>query len=539
MSTPESFQVAGVDGCRGGWFVAVASAINKSSYEDSPCVLELKRFFVARTFAKVLAETDDCKLVCVDIPIGLGSGKKARDCDVAARKVLRGQRASSVFPAPIRPCLSANEYYAASAISHTFSGKRLSKQSFLLLEKIRQVDEPMIAEPALQERVREIHPEISFWALNGKKPMRHNKKRLAGRNERIRLLSPIFSDLEQVVAGARKSRQVAPDDILDALVAAWTAAQAVTGRAKTLPENPKLDSKGLRMEILYPLTPTSMSPDWADSVAQQLLARGLMQTGTCLILGAADTGKTTLVKALAARAASNRPVGVVDADIGQSHIGPPATVGWAVVDKPQIDFSQLTARGTSFVGDITPVGHLLQLTEAITQCVRQASKAAELVIVDTPGLVLGPAARALWWTVQRTLQPTVVLAVQRGNELVHILDGLRCFEFKLELIEPPADMLLKSPHRRRSYRRSRFSEYFRNACLHEIKLSKVAVQGGRGSRVGRLVALRDAKGRDMAVGLIEKWEQTRDIAVITAPKTDIRKICCLVVGDASLDIEDL
>jgi len=67
---------------------------------------------------------------------------------------------------------------------------------------------------------------------------------------------------------------------------------------------------------------------------------------------------------------------------------------------------------------------------------------------------------------------------------------------------------LKSPQRRRSYRRSRFSEYFRNACLHEIKLSKVAVQGGRGSRVGRLVALRDAKGRDMAVGLIEKWEQT-------------------------------
>lgn len=43
------------------------------------------------------------------------------------------------------------------------------------------------------------------------------------------------------------------DDAFDALVAAWTAGQAVIGKAKTLPEKPQLDSKSLKMEMLYPV----------------------------------------------------------------------------------------------------------------------------------------------------------------------------------------------------------------------------------------------------------------------------------------------
>ena len=129
-----------------------------------------------------------------------------------------------------------------------------------------------------------------------------------------------------------------------------------------------------------------MSLDWADEIAQELLTQGLLKTGVCLILGGTDTGKTTLAETLAKRAASSKPVGIIDADIGQSHIGPPGTVGWAIVDGPQVDMSLFTAAGISFVGDVTPVGHLLQLTAAITGCVQEVSKAAKLVIIDTPAL---------------------------------------------------------------------------------------------------------------------------------------------------------
>lgn len=290
-----------------------------------------------------------------------------------------------------------------------------------------------------------------------------------------------------------------------------------------------------------------MSHDWADKIARQLLGQGIMQTGVCLILGASDTGKTTLAAALGKQLAQSRPVGIVDADIGQSHIGPPTTVGWAIVDERQADFSELAADGISFVGDITPVGHLLQLTAAITQCVEQVSKVTELIIVDTPGFIRGSAASALWWTVQRMLRPKLILAVQQNDELSDILAGLQHPGCGLELIKSPPQIPVKSPQNRRSYRQSQFAKYFRDWRLYNVSLSDVAVQRGRNlsreNLIGRLVALRDEKGVDVAIGVINNWQDDKDITVIRAPQLDILQTClttvkirCLVIGDATVDM---
>ena len=284
-----------------------------------------------------------------------------------------------------------------------------------------------------------------------------------------------------------------------------------------------------------------MSPDWAENTAQQLLSKDLIQKGICLILGASDTGKTTLAEALAKHLAKHRRVGIIDADIGQSHIGPPATVGWAVVDNPQIDFSKLTVGGISFVGDITPVGHLLQLTAAIIQCVQQVSEAVELIIVDTPGFIYGPAAAALWWAVQRILKPKLILVVQHGDELNYILSGLRFFDLQLELVKSPPQIPSKSPQNRQSYRRSQFISYFRNAGPYNISLSNIAVQPGinlrRESFINRLVGLRNENGIDMAIGIITGWQQG-GIIIVKAPPLDIRQIRCLVIGDITIGICD-
>lgn len=248
MSPKQIFQIAGVDGCKAGWFAAIASA-TKESETDTSCKFNLENVFIASTFTEVLLETTDCKLVCVDIPIGLSNDRKQRECDVAARKLIRGPRASSVFPAPIRPCLSANNYKTASKICFEHSGKKLNKQSFFLLEKIRQVDDLMT--PALQNRVREIHPEILFWALNDQKPIELNKKTVPGQALRHKLLQEIFADMDGILTQTPPHGYLM-DDALDALVAAWMAGQTVIGKAGTLPENPQFDSKGLKMEILCP-----------------------------------------------------------------------------------------------------------------------------------------------------------------------------------------------------------------------------------------------------------------------------------------------
>lgn len=288
-----------------------------------------------------------------------------------------------------------------------------------------------------------------------------------------------------------------------------------------------------------------MSWDWAYNIAQQLLSRGLMQKGICLILGASDTGKTTLTMSLAKRLACRQPIGIVDADIGQSHIGPPTTVGWTVVDKPEADFSKLTADGISFVGHVTPVGHLLQLTAAIVQGVQQVSKVTELIIIDTPGLIKGPAAAALWWNVQRILNPDLLLAVQRYDELSDILTGLPVACCQLEHVKAPQQVPVKSPTERQRYRQSQFREYFRDCCLYNIDLNEVAIQTARylsrEDMLSRIVGLRNEKSTDVAIGVVEDWplidrQDSKAIAVIRAPQIDIRQIRCLILGDITIDI---
>jgi predicted RNase H-like nuclease len=249
MLKRRKLSVAGVDGCKAGWYVTVVSPVVKDDSVEKSSSLKLNDSFVAGTFSEVLLRTSDCDLVCVDIPIGLCDTKQRR-CDLAARRILERPRSCSVFPPPIRACLDAKDYETASQVSLTQCGKKLNKQSFFILDKIRQVDDLMT--PQLQTKVREIHPEVSFWALNGKKPMQYNKRKLLGRNERMELLSVIFPNLERIIARTRKPKEVAPDDILDALVAAWTAVQILRGKAGTLPQIPELDRKGLKMEIVYP-----------------------------------------------------------------------------------------------------------------------------------------------------------------------------------------------------------------------------------------------------------------------------------------------
>jgi predicted RNase H-like nuclease len=248
MSPKQIFQIAGVDGCKAGWFVAIASATKKNETEDTSCEFNLKNVFVAGTFAEVLSKTMDCLLVCVDIPIGLSDGSKPRACDSLARNILSG-RASSVFPAPIRPCLAAKDYETASKISFECTRKKLNRQTFALMKKIREVDDLMT--PETQNRVREIHPEVLFWALNGQKPVELNKKTVPGQAQRHNLLQRNFTDIDSILVRAPVFG-CTMDDALDAIVAAWTAGQAIIGKAKTLPEKPPLDSKGLKMEMLYP-----------------------------------------------------------------------------------------------------------------------------------------------------------------------------------------------------------------------------------------------------------------------------------------------
>lgn len=229
----------GVDGCPGGWF-AVRGATDGQPETGT----------VYRTFAELLAAAPSGAIVAVDIPIGLRDAG-ARLCDVEARRMLAPGRSSSVFPAPLRSTLAAETHSEASALRRAAEGKGMSIQSFAITRKVREVEEALAKAPEREAAVYEVHPEVSFAALNGGAPLRFTKKTSAGRQERLALLERLFDLAPARLIGGRDRAQVGADDVLDAFVALWTAQRIGKGCHASLPAVPENDRLRRRMAIFY------------------------------------------------------------------------------------------------------------------------------------------------------------------------------------------------------------------------------------------------------------------------------------------------
>jgi predicted RNase H-like nuclease len=198
--------VAGVDGYRGGWVVALLDA--EGHVELRPCSAFLD--------VAVL----DVEVIAVDVPIGVFD--EPRHSDSAARAFV-GARASSVFSTPPRVSLEADTFAEAVLRAREATGKGISKQAFALRQRILEVD----AFASLDERIIEVHPEVSFRELAGH-ALRNSKHTPEGLDERRALLRAAGMD-------APRLRGVPEADQLDALAAAWTAARYQRGESQPLP----------------------------------------------------------------------------------------------------------------------------------------------------------------------------------------------------------------------------------------------------------------------------------------------------------------
>lgn len=233
--------IAGIDGCKRGWVCI---------FEELPSRSLGSKIF--ETIDDLVKHAASIEVIAIDVPIGL-TDRGPRACDVAARKLLGGARASSVFPAPIRPALDATSYEDACTRSFNAQGKKLSKQGWAIYPKIRELDELMRTRPDLCERIFEVHPEVSFCAWNQMEPIVEPKKSARGGEKRVSLIAAHFEPTAFETIRARyKKRDVANDDIYDAFAALWTAERIHSRSAGVLPDDsPPRDSAELPMRMVY------------------------------------------------------------------------------------------------------------------------------------------------------------------------------------------------------------------------------------------------------------------------------------------------
>lgn len=229
----------GIDGCKAGWFFIEIG-------DDGHF-----QFGVLNRFDQIKTFENRTKLILVDVPIGLlDKGRLERKCDTEARQAI-SPRGSTVFPSPARQALAMDSYATASEQNFRSLGRRLSRQSFAIIPKIREVDD-FIQQHDGDLVIREMHPEVAFWALNFKRPLLTRKKSKEGIEDRLALLSRHYDQARDCFEEARKlfkRSEVANDDIVDAMVGAVTA--RYPDYLKTLPANPARDECGLPMEMVY------------------------------------------------------------------------------------------------------------------------------------------------------------------------------------------------------------------------------------------------------------------------------------------------
>ncbi|MFF0788279.1 DUF429 domain-containing protein [Streptomyces spiralis] len=223
--------VLGVDACgKRGW---VGIRLVDGAYAGSLVDVRLDA---------LIGRAGGVRVVAVDMPLGLVE-RGWRAADLAARALL-GERRSSVFLVAPRAAWQETGYRAAADRCQELAGGRLSRQAWALAPKLLEARACRLAD----ERIHEVHPEVSFRELAGGAPLPHAKKTWRGQNLRHSLLAGAGLVLPDELGEADR---VPADDVLDAAVAAWSAHRIALGIAGRIPEAAELDAGGRAVEIRY------------------------------------------------------------------------------------------------------------------------------------------------------------------------------------------------------------------------------------------------------------------------------------------------
>lgn len=242
----------GVDWAGNGWVTAVLDDDGGATVTFYPTILNL------------WLDHDRAESILIDIPIGMKETGK-RQCDVEAKSLLGPDRQRSVFLTPTREAVYAPNIEQAKERQQP-EDFGIQNQAWAIVPRIREVDRFLqkFAGSVSEDQILESHPELCFWALNGGEPMGHPKESQAGIDERrdlLESLDPRLVDAYHEAIETLTEPEYAPmigktqaDDILDALVTAYTAKLGAEDQLERIPPKPESERDSTLMrdiEIVY------------------------------------------------------------------------------------------------------------------------------------------------------------------------------------------------------------------------------------------------------------------------------------------------
>ena len=225
----------GIDGCGNGWLATIAPDLD----------LTLAYCIFHPRLEVLLSQLPVERFIIIDIPLGLTKESARRSCDESARKFI-GPRRHSVFSPPIRSASLVEDYQTANKINKQKTGAGISKQAWMINNKIKEARKAWDNGHKLSEG----HPECSFTRLKGE-VLNHSKKSLLGFFERLALLSELGFKMIDLSKCLPSDIRAQPDDLLDSLILCWSASKHILNEGTFLGTSDLTsdDDKGIPMII--------------------------------------------------------------------------------------------------------------------------------------------------------------------------------------------------------------------------------------------------------------------------------------------------
>ncbi len=255
--------------------------------------------------------------------------------------------------------------------------------------------------------------------------------------------------------------------------------------------------------------------DWACAIAA-LLSKNVRRA---VVLGPGDVGKSSFCCSVLVEAARRgRPAALIDADVGQKTVGPPAAVtlsdAESAADPCHPGGLPLTA--LAFAGTTSPAQGLSRIVAGTRRLV--ATARADLVVVNTSGLLAGPG-RPLKSGKLDAVAPDLLVALGEDPHLDAILDEYRAVP-TVRLAPSPCARKRTSAERRQA-RAVAFRRYFAGSAIWRFNAGALAEPAPARSVERLLVGIADHCGRDIALGIVRRLWLDRGRVDVLAP--DVRR----------------
>lgn len=277
---------------------------------------------------------------------------------------------------------------------------------------------------------------------------------------------------------------------------------------------------------------------WAESVQTVLSAN--KKPLVLMIVGKADSGKSSFCTYLTNKLVNAKcKVAILDGDLGQSDIGPPCTIAYALTSKAVTELYELKVGNAFFVGVTSPVQATGKSVEGLLTLKNEIMGKATIdyLIINTDGWIEGEYATSYKLQLINELNPDLVIGIQIKDELNLLLSRIE--KTSALAIGASASVSERSPEKRQKIRELNYAKYLKDARTRLLFMNYVeikernAIPKEPGKEKGLLVGLINSRKRFLGIGVLREVNRgKRAMRVFTSVKT---KPAIVIIGKARLD----